>query len=224
MSKYVCTICGFIYDEEKGYPEANIAPNTLWSDIPSSFVCPLCGASKDDFEKLESSTQTDYNEPVGNSDAKSDDNLDYTNLELSAIFSNLSKGSEKQYDTELASLYNKLSLYYGRTSQSDNHPTLDDLKPILQEDILNNFTLANELAKDYYDRGSLRALKWSSQVTRLINSHLKKITLKTPEFLRDNNIYVCEICGFIHIGKEKPPVCPVCKVPNIKLTQIKRGA
>ena len=51
MDKYVCTICGFEYDEETGLPEEGIAPGTKWEDIPDDFVCPACGAPKDVFEK-----------------------------------------------------------------------------------------------------------------------------------------------------------------------------
>jgi rubredoxin len=51
MDKYVCTICGFIYDEKEGYPEAGIAPGTRWEDVPEDFICPICGAGKSDFVK-----------------------------------------------------------------------------------------------------------------------------------------------------------------------------
>lgn len=53
MAQYRCLICGYIYDEAAGYPEANIAPGTKWEDIPEDFVCPICGASKDQFEKIQ---------------------------------------------------------------------------------------------------------------------------------------------------------------------------
>ncbi len=49
MDKYVCTVCGFIYDEKEGYPEAGIKPGTRWEDIPEDFICPICGAGKSDF-------------------------------------------------------------------------------------------------------------------------------------------------------------------------------
>ena len=48
--KYVCTVCGFVYDEEAGYPEAGIAPGTPWADVDGDFECPLCGVGKDLFE------------------------------------------------------------------------------------------------------------------------------------------------------------------------------
>lgn len=51
--KYVCVVCGYIYDEAEGDPDAGIAPGTRWEDVPEDWVCPDCGASKDDFEPLE---------------------------------------------------------------------------------------------------------------------------------------------------------------------------
>ncbi len=51
MKQYICTVCGFIYDEAAGIPEDGIAPGTLWADVPEDWVCPLCGASKAEFEE-----------------------------------------------------------------------------------------------------------------------------------------------------------------------------
>ena len=49
--KYVCNLCGFEYDEELGLPDQGIAPGTKFEDLPEDFVCPLCGATKEDFSK-----------------------------------------------------------------------------------------------------------------------------------------------------------------------------
>jgi rubredoxin len=51
MDKWVCTICGYVYDPAAGDPDNGVDPGTAWEDVPSDWVCPLCGASKDDFEK-----------------------------------------------------------------------------------------------------------------------------------------------------------------------------
>ena len=48
--KYVCTVCGYIYDEADGDPDNGVAPGTKWEDVPGDWVCPLCGAGKEDFE------------------------------------------------------------------------------------------------------------------------------------------------------------------------------
>ena len=53
MKKYVCTICGYVYDEAKGDPDNGIAPGTKWEDVAEDFVCPLCGVGKDMFEEEE---------------------------------------------------------------------------------------------------------------------------------------------------------------------------
>ena len=51
MEKYVCTICGYVYDPSVGDADAGIKPGTSFIDLPEDWVCPLCGAAKDQFEK-----------------------------------------------------------------------------------------------------------------------------------------------------------------------------
>jgi len=51
MDKYVCTVCGYVYDPAKGDPDNGIPPNTRFEDLPDDWVCPICGARKDAFEK-----------------------------------------------------------------------------------------------------------------------------------------------------------------------------
>ncbi|MGI5888388.1 MAG: rubredoxin [Oscillospiraceae bacterium] len=53
MKKYVCSICGFVYDEAKGLPEKGIAPGTKFEDLPEDFECPLCGIGKEAFKPQE---------------------------------------------------------------------------------------------------------------------------------------------------------------------------
>lgn len=50
MKKYVCSVCGYVYDPEKGIPEEGINPGTAFEDLPDTFVCPVCGVGKEDFE------------------------------------------------------------------------------------------------------------------------------------------------------------------------------
>lgn len=52
MKKYVCTLCGWEYDEAAGDPDNGIAPGTKFEDLPENFECPLCGASKSEFEEV----------------------------------------------------------------------------------------------------------------------------------------------------------------------------
>lgn len=52
FKKYICVVCGFIYDEAEGWPEDGIEPGTRWDDVPETWMCPDCGVTKDDFEEL----------------------------------------------------------------------------------------------------------------------------------------------------------------------------
>ena len=52
MAKYLCTICGYEYDPVLGDPDSGIKPGTAFEDIPDSWMCPICGATKDQFEKI----------------------------------------------------------------------------------------------------------------------------------------------------------------------------
>ena len=51
MDKYVCKVCGYIYDPAVGDPDNGVASGTRFEDIPESWVCPICGVGKDMFEK-----------------------------------------------------------------------------------------------------------------------------------------------------------------------------
>jgi rubredoxin len=52
LDRYQCTVCGYIYDPKKGDPENNVKPKTPFEELPESWVCPVCGAPKSEFERL----------------------------------------------------------------------------------------------------------------------------------------------------------------------------
>ena len=53
MKKYVCDVCGWVYDEELGDAENGIAPGTKFEDLPDDFVCPLCAVGKENFSETD---------------------------------------------------------------------------------------------------------------------------------------------------------------------------
>ena len=53
MKKYKCKICGYIYDPKYGDQSSGIAPGTAFDDLPDDWVCPVCGATKDQFESTD---------------------------------------------------------------------------------------------------------------------------------------------------------------------------
>ena len=53
FKRYMCLLCGFIYDEAEGWPADGLEPGTRWEDVPITWICPDCAAVKDDFEMVE---------------------------------------------------------------------------------------------------------------------------------------------------------------------------
>ena len=51
MEKYVCTVCGYVYDPADGDPENGVEPGTPFDRLPDDWTCPVCGATKDQFDK-----------------------------------------------------------------------------------------------------------------------------------------------------------------------------
>jgi rubredoxin len=52
MAQYQCSVCGWVYDEELGFPDGGIAPGTKFEDLPETWFCPFCSAEKDKFERI----------------------------------------------------------------------------------------------------------------------------------------------------------------------------
>ena len=53
MKKYVCDVCGYIYDPSEGDPDGKIPAGTAFENLPDDWVCPMCGASKDSFSPID---------------------------------------------------------------------------------------------------------------------------------------------------------------------------
>lgn len=53
MKKYICMVCGWVYDPEVGLLDEGIEPGTAFEDLPDDFICPECGVDKDGFSPVE---------------------------------------------------------------------------------------------------------------------------------------------------------------------------
>jgi len=51
MKKYVCNLCGYVYDPAKGDPDNGVPPGTTWENVPADWKCPECGVGKDEFSE-----------------------------------------------------------------------------------------------------------------------------------------------------------------------------
>lgn len=223
MRKFKCSICGYTYDETLGIPEKGIAPGTKWEDIPADFVCPWCGAPKTTFEEVkEISNPTASATPKIKEDESFESLRELSAGELSALCSNLAKGCEKQRLMEEMDLFYQLADYYKSKVASQSGKNFDDIVKLLKADLSEGYSKANAVSAAGADRGALRALVWSEKVSKMADSLLARYVKEGDVMLENTKIYVCDICGFIYVGNNLPEICPVCKVPNYKISQIGR--
>ncbi|HOG01601.1 MAG: Rubredoxin [Firmicutes bacterium ADurb.Bin248] len=220
MRQYVCSVCGYVYDEAKGIPEAGIAPGTKWEDLGEDWVCPICGAAKSEFN-LKEEPQAKTTEPKGeiNPPAAPEGELRALSaLETSALCSNLARGCEKQYKPAEAEAFRRLAEYFKGKAEPARDAEFGALLRRIDEDLSSGFPGAN--AACAADRGALRALVWSEKVTRIHKSLLARYEKEGEAMLANTGVYVCTICGFLYIGDNPPDLCPVCKVPGWKFERI----
>ncbi len=223
MAKYVCSVCGYVYDEAAGAPEQGIAFGTKWEDLPPEWSCPLCGATKDEFEQ-----QTAAKKPatavVRKTEEHEEELRELSIGELSALCSNLSRGCEKQFRPREAELFSQLAGYYQSKCGTPEPGDFSKLAARIDRELKTGYPEANGIAAAAGDRGALRALVWTEKVTRILASLLSRYEKQKEALLENTSVYVCDICGFVYIGDEPPEVCPVCKVPRFKISKIKKEA
>lgn len=221
MSTYVRSVCGSEYDETAGIPEAGIAPGTGMEDLPDDWESPVCGAAVDALEAQDDAAETPA-PAMDSTVADSGGTSGFLSVEFGAVLANLSKGCEKQFREEEAGLFGQLSAYFSARSGVIDGKEPGDLGSMIQQELAAGFPAANRVAADAGDRGAMRALVWSEKVSRMQTSILKRFEKEGNALLEDTSIHVCEICGLVYIGDEPPDICPVCKVPSMKIRKVER--
>ena len=106
--------------------------------------------------------------------------------------------------------------FWSENNKAKLEGNFEDLINKINKDLDQNYKKAREVSQEKQDRGSLRVITWGEKVTMILKS------LINEGIPTDKKIYVCEVCGFVYVGNEKPEICPVCKVPNFKLVEVVR--
>ena len=212
MKKYRCTICGYIYDEA--------IEKVKFEDLPEDWKCPLCGAPKSLFQEVvEEQEVIKDNVLTENNEKESDDLRELTDAEIALICSNLARGCEKQYLEEEEKLFYELAKYYEEKIQNQKG-TLDDVVNKISKDI-DELSTAMDIADQYQDRGAKRIITWATKTSTITKVIIDNYQKKGIEYLKSTRIWVCDICGFVYIGDVPPEICPICKVPSLKILEVK---
>ena len=210
--KYVCQICGYVYDEDKeGVP---------FRDLPDDWKCPVCKAPGSEFRLLEDKT-----EKIEQAAVKHDPPEEIMLKELSAgqmamLCTNLSRACEKQYKEKEARQFAELAEYFTAIEPPLPNASVENIIAMLKWDI-STYPGVKSQAEADNDRGAQRSLVWGEKVSRMLASLLDRYQEEGEKMLAGTQIWVCTACGFIYIGDTPPEQCPVCRVPDWKFEQIK---
>ena len=211
--RYICQICGYIYDEAK--------ETIPFDSLPENWKCPLCGAGTSDFKPEEGPKPA-----VADQQIPTETDADLMKLsvgQLSALCSNLSRGCEKQYRNEEAGMFRELAEYFSSITPPVQDASVESLAALLQADI-DHYGSVRAVADAAGDRGAARICVWGEKVTRMLSSLVSRYLREGEAMLADTAIWVCTVCGFIYIGDEAPELCPVCKVPAWKFEKVEGRA
>ena len=210
--KYVCQICGYVYDDAK--------EKVPFAELPDDWKCPLCGAAKSDFKPEANGNEKKVVTAIEPMEA---DLEKLSAGQLAALCSNLARGCEKQYKQEEADLFKQLADYFTAVVPAVNDASVEKLAKELQTDA-ENYAAVRATADANADRGAARVCVWGEKVTRMLSSLVNRYLNEGEAMLKDTNIWVCTTCGFVYIGDTPPELCPVCKVPDWKFEKIEGRA
>lgn len=215
--KYVCRICGYIYDEEK--------MGVKFSELPDDWECPICGAPKSQFEEIkpQDGTDTKVNADKVRKPQTVGDDYRLSVGQLAALCSNLARGCEKQYKDEQSQLFTQLAEYFTAVAPAVNDASVENLATMLRSDA-QNYAHVRSVADENLDRGAARVCVWGEKVTRMLSSLVERYLKEGEKMLADTQIWVCSVCGFTYVGDNPPELCPVCKVPSWKFDKIEGRA
>ena len=192
--KYVCQICGYVYDDAK--------EKVPFAELPDDWKCPLCGAAKLDFKP---EVNGDEKKVVTAIEPMEADLGKLSAGQLAALCSNLARGCEKQYKQEEADLFKQLADYFTAAVPAVNDASVEKLAKELQTDA-DNYAAVRATADANADRGAARVCVWGEKVTRMLSSLVNRYLNEGEAMLKDTNIWVCTTCGFVYIGDTPPDV------------------
>ena len=216
--QYRCSICGYVYDEDK--------ESVAFAELPETWQCPWCGAPKSAFEPVGEAppvqaAPVQEAAPEGHAEAPDASMTRLSAGQMAALCSNLARGCEKQYMPDEMALFNRLAEWFTRNTPRVEDATVEAVAAQLKHDIAD-YPAVRKTGEDQADRGAQRVCVWGEKVTRMLSSLMGRYQREGDALLAATEIWVCTVCGFVYIGKDAPELCPVCKVPSWKFNKVDR--
>ncbi len=209
--RYVCTICGYVYDEGK--------ESVPFRDLPKEWTCPLCGAAKALFEPEQTAAAPGAVSAAA--PVRMDDDMEELPAGvLAAVCSSLARGCEKQYKYEEAALFGEIADYFTAAAPPVPDAGAERLTALFRQDLEQGYPAVGGAARAEGDRGTQRVCVWGEKVTKSLHTLVQRYQREGASFLRDTSIWVCSVCGFAFVGERPPELCPVCKVPDWKFDRL----
>lgn len=206
--RYVCAICGYVYDED--------AEGVPFDALPDTWKCPTCGADKSFFKPEVVEGQA----AAAAEDSVSDEgHAELSVGQLSALCSNLARGCEKQYKPEESKLFAELADYFATITPPVEDASVEAVAALLQGDI-DRYPDLRATADGASDRGAARVCVWGSKVTMMLSSLVNRYLKSGEPMLEGTSVWVCTVCGFVFVGDDAPELCPICKVPSWKFERV----
>ena len=206
--KYVCPICGYVYDEEK--------EGTPFADLPESWVCPLCRAAKSSF-RPEKGAEPPAGAPAADFAMGEAEKLTWG--QMAALCTDLSRACEKQGKAEQAAKFSMLAERFTALVPPEPGASPERLEALLGEEIAA-YPAVRAAVDARGDRGAARALVWGEKADRMLAILLEQYREQGESMLEGTGVWLCTACGFVYVGDAPPEQCPVCRVPAWKFEKV----
>lgn len=142
--------------------------------------------------------------------------------ELSALFSNLARGCEKQYLQAQADLFTKLADSFAGLAPAEPNPDTATILKLLQQDLEQGYAAVNATASQAKD-GRAAGMRLGRKVTRILNGLLQRYEKEGEAMLAQTEVWVCTVCSFVYVGDTPPALCRCARCQTGSLKKLKGG-
>lgn len=149
---------------------------------------------------------------------------------LSLVFGSLGEAAGRQQRPNMAKLLSSLSLSFQIQAMkedkqgalaADRSEWLGALQEQIKEQLADDYKAGIQTATELGERGVLRALLWGQKVSMIQNSLIGRFLRQENKLLDgDQQMYVCEACGFVILSDGAPDICPICKAPSHRFASV----